>query len=415
MASTWKDGTKPTRYPGILKTPTGFRIRVRATDPRNGTMKEANQNFEGITLEQAIVKQAELKAGLRSISRPEEQSRRRFAEYAESLTRDKIARGKLSSESTKVQWASVLDLHLIPAFGGWYLDAIRRQDIQAWQLEQAKRVRAGELSPHTANQRLRVLFTVLRAAVIDLDLERDPTRGIEPLDTSTWKTYTEEEPNALTPEEVARFLAKANVVAPQHYAFLALGFATGRRPSELRPLRREGPTPDILWADGVMLVRRSETKGVVMDKTKTGRKLRVPLPVELTEILRWHVRNLPAGPMRDSDLLFPSDVGGFRSSTCLTKPIAAILKATGITKHISPRAMRRTYQDLARQAHVHDFVARAISGHETVEMHDHYSTVAGDEVRQGLGRVIQLVGLRRGDAGGEVTQKQALQGTNKAA
>jgi hypothetical protein len=52
---------------------------------------------------------------------------------------------------------------------------------------------------------------------------------------------------------------------------------------------------------------------------------------------------------------------------------------------------------------VHDFVARAISGHATAEMHDHYSTVNGDEVRAGLGRVISLVGLaatRGGYAGG---------------
>ena len=101
--------------------------------------------------------------------------------------------------------------------------------------------------------------------------------------------------------------------------------------------------------------------------------------------------------MRDSELLFPSDVGGFRSSTCLTKPIRTILRAAGITKHISPRAMRRTYQDLARAAKVHDFVAEAISGHATIEMHRHYSTVDGSEVREGLARVIELAGLRRGD------------------
>jgi hypothetical protein len=30
--------------------------------------------------------------------------------------------------------------------------------------------------------------------------------------------------------------------------------------------------------------------------------------------------------------------------------------------------MRRTFQDLGRQARVHDFVVRAISGHATVAM-----------------------------------------------
>jgi hypothetical protein len=71
--------------------------------------------------------------------------------------------------------------------------------------------------------------------------------------------------------------------------------------------------------------------------------------------------------------------------------------------------MRRTFQDLCRAAQVHDFVARAISGHATVEMQEHYSTVDGQEVRAGLAKVISLAGFRRasgektdaGDAGGD--------------
>ena len=58
MAS-WTAGCKPTRYPGIYKTKTGYRVRVRAIDPRTGTLKEANRDIEGITLEQALVMQAE--------------------------------------------------------------------------------------------------------------------------------------------------------------------------------------------------------------------------------------------------------------------------------------------------------------------------------------------------------------------
>jgi integrase len=87
---------------------------------------------------------------------------------------------------------------------------------------------------------LRVLLATLRQAVADLELARDPTRGPRPLDTSTLHTYTEEEPNALTANEVRGFLAKARETYPQHFALFALGFATGRRPAELRPLRRKG-------------------------------------------------------------------------------------------------------------------------------------------------------------------------------
>jgi hypothetical protein len=64
----------------------------------------------------------------------------------------------------------------------------------------------------------------------------------------------------------------------------------------------------------VLLVRRSETCGEVMERTKTGRHLRVQLPEELMQILRWHAQALPPGPERESDLLFPSTTGGYRSS-----------------------------------------------------------------------------------------------------
>ena len=104
-------------------------------------------------------------------------------------------------------------------------------------------------------------------------------------------------------------MAKARELYPQHFAMLALGLATGRRPSELRPLRRNGPTPDILWDEGVLLVRRSEARGEVMDRTKTGKRLRIPLPRELMDILQWHVDNLPEGPMRESEFR-PPDIRG---------------------------------------------------------------------------------------------------------
>jgi hypothetical protein len=54
--------------------------------------------------------------------------------------------------------------------------------------------------------------------------------------------------------------------------------------------------------------------------------------------------------------------------------------------------MRRTFQDLGRAANVHDFVAKAISGHATTSMQERYS-VSGEEVRTGLAKVIALAGL----------------------
>lgn len=62
----------------------------------------------------------------------------------------------------------------------------------------------------------------------------------------------------------------------------------------------------------------------------------------------------------------------------------------GLSKHITQRALRRTFNDLARAAQVNDLVTRSISGHLTERMQHHYSTVNGGEQRAALAKGISL-------------------------
>ncbi len=192
------------------------------------------------------------------------------------------------------------------------------------------------------------------------------------------------------------FLSKLRELFPQHFAMAALGFATGLRPSSLRPLRRSGPTPDVILTSGVLLVRRSQTRGKeVMETTKTARHQRVSLPKDLVSILEWHIDSLPEGPMADSELLFPSETGGFRAPSVLDKPFRVVAKTLHLRKRITARAMRRTFQDLARAAEVRDIVTRAVSGHATEDIQRHYSTVHQNEIREGLARIVDLGEFRK--------------------
>ena len=230
--------------------------------------------------------------------------------------------------------------------------------------------------------------------------------GIKNFDTSE-HVYTEEEPNSLTVEEMPAFLSKMRELCPQHFAFVCLGFFLGHRPSTLRPLRRSGPTPDVLLDEGVLLVRQSHTEGdEVMATTKTKIRQRITLPPVLVDILRWHIdTQLTTDAMRESELLFPAEDGGFRSRSALKKPFVAVATAIGLKKHVSPKAMRRTFQDLARAAEVKDIVTRAISGHATETMQHHYSTVAAEEKKLAIAKVIELAGVRKALARGDVTPR----------
>jgi hypothetical protein len=180
--------------------------------------------------------------------------------------------------------------------------------VEAWRAGIGKLVGRGVYSPATANGWLAILRHVLKRAKCELRLSFDASEGIPAFDTSEHPTYTEEEPNALTSEEAAAFVARMKDEFPAQYAMAFLGFATGLRPSTLRPLRRGGATPDILWDEGVVLVRRSHTIGdEFMNTTKTKLRQRITVPPEVMDVLRWHVAaQLTTPEQKASELLFPA-------------------------------------------------------------------------------------------------------------
>ncbi len=63
-------------------------------------------------------------------------------------------------------------------------------------------MKAGECSPVTVNNWLRLFRGIMNEAVDELGLEKNPLLKVRRLDTSAHVTYTEEEPNALTPQRL---------------------------------------------------------------------------------------------------------------------------------------------------------------------------------------------------------------------
>ena len=115
-----------------------------------------------------------------------------------------------------------------------------------------------------------------------------------------------------------------------------------------------------MWDEKIVLLRRSNPLAQeIVDETKTPLDQEIPVPDALMRLLKEHVGALPPGPMQDSDLLCPATTGGMRSRSVLDKPFRHVLRDLGWTLRLTPRGMRRTFQDLARQANVHDFITRA--------------------------------------------------------
>lgn len=409
---------KPVR-PGVYRLKDGGHfVRGKLTDPATKRPKEITAVLRHATKPSDAERELEkLVAAERAELTGEILESPPWSDFAVSVLEERIRKKDIESDSTIDRWKEALRV-LIPVFGHRAAAEVRRVHIDRWingQLatwmtdgkpSKRKRRVKGELvevnyvtkiKPTTANGWLRILKTISNAARLKFELVKSAFDGIEFFKEG--RIYTREAPNSLPPDVAARFLEIARAKYPQHYAMMVLGFATGLRPSSMRPIRHKGPEPDIDWKTGLLIIRRSHSRRQkAMDKTKTGKDSEIYLPPALLDLLRWHVAALPK---TDSDLLFPGRGGRFRARGVLAKPFEAIVVELDVPYRVTPRAMRRSFQDVARQAAIHDVVTRSISGHATEEMQHHYSTAQAAEQRDALSKIAARLAVEKGEKRGE--------------
>jgi len=397
----------------------GFRVRGHVTDPNTGRMREVNRALPHCR--RATVAARELETALEAIRRGSAaaagQEIPRFAAYAVELFGRKVAANDIASAAGREKWGSILEKHLIPRFGDWFLDKITKIEIERWK---TSLVEAG-YAPTTVNTLLSVLKAIYSAACDDYKALENPAIKVKPLSLKRHRTYSDEAPNALAPGDVWRFLDEVRVRCPEHYGMIYLGMVTGWRPSMLRPLRRKGPHADINWDTGVVKARRSHTVGdETMEGTKDGNDWVVKLPAEAIGVLRWHVERLDrenerrrkrspenAAALDRSELLFPAEPngrnrgGGFRTKSSLNRPFEICANAIGLSYQLSPRALRRSFQDLCREAGISDVLARGICGHTTPQMTARYSTPWLEEKQAAIGKLIDFAAAKRARAGSQ--------------
>ncbi len=80
--------------------------------------------------------------------------------------------------------------------------------------------------------------------------------------------------------------------------------------------------------------------------------------------------------------MFPSSVGKPIWNSRISEALAAARKRAGIRERFTSHGFRRSLTDLLREAAVDPVVAKAITGHQTDRMREHYSTVRADDIRR---------------------------------
>ena len=392
---------KPTRYPGVLRLTEGrYRIRAKVQDPRTGRIREIDREVEARSPSDAAMERDRLRA---EASNPiAEVERPRLGPFAESWLE---SRGAELKASTAERYGEALDLHIAPVFKHWYLDAITENDIAKWRDGMTG-------APATRNGRLRVLRTLLEAAVPRY-IAFNPAARVG----SVREVRVDDEPNRLTAAEVRKVLDELRKEHDEERATLDL--ALSERPGLRHRLPmaypialtlvstggRWGEVSALRWSDideqaDVIHIRRAHWNGIV-DTTKTGRTRTVPLTPELATALLDHRKLLVAAqhPGLDDGLVFPSTKGELRVVSSIRKPLRRALAAAGVTRRQTVHGLRRTFNDLVRQVASGE-VVRAMTGHVTERMTEHYSHVAATEKAAAVARVFRVI------AGGDATPER---------
>lgn len=393
---SWNKDLASTRFPGIWKTATGYRVRVRAVDSRTGRLREANRLLDGIELNAAVEEQARMRRELAAAAPTK--ARMRVGDFARLWIASKAA---VVAENTLEGYVFALESHILPAVGDMFYDAVGPLEVQgmvqAWRGKRRKF--GGSYSDTSIADWFRIFRNMTRDAMAQLGLQLDPT-----LRVSLGEARVSVKAPAATPTEVLAVIEAMRRRRPGSYALLHALACTGQRFCHVSALR---------WADvdfDARLIRFDKKQvngkgGAVSEKKPTT--LLAPLMDELAVTLLQHrarLGKLEYG-VEQGDLVFPSRAGSHKRPSTLKAAIAASSRDAGVTARVTPHRMRYLFTDLLRQAGVDAVTRKAMVGHVTDQMQEHYSTIDMGERRAAMAlvgeRLKELRAAGGGDLGGD--------------
>ena len=413
-----KKAAQPKRQiaPGLWQLNTNlYEIRVRGTNAQDGKMYSRWRTFAGTRME-AFAEHARLQDELRTAPPPQPRAAKRrqvaateaasgtdatnaietnaatpqvetLATFALSWLSIRLARGDWR-ETTAEKYAVALDLHILPMLGRTPLEELKARAIEHALTEWAKKYERS-----TVNGWLRALRTLLNDAMADGLIAHNPASRVRALRERSSETGGDEDDwaNALSPTELDAYLRSWKLLYPEHLPLIVTLVLTGLRWCEATAL---------MWTDieaaettGVLRIRRSQVRAIVRNTTKTGKRRIVPFPPELATVLREHRQRTveEQHPGLQGGWVFANGAGKPKDNGALYQHNRKVLKHAGITKRVTIHGLRRTATDLLRRASVDPVTAKAIIGHTTDRMREHYSTVSQDEARAIGASLISLV------------------------
>jgi integrase len=250
------------------------------------------------------------------------------AEYLRYIEHDRARR-----KTTLADYRSIIDAHLLPAFGGLRLEDITMAMIETWA-RGVERQRPGDapLRNRTRNKILIVLHGIFRRARKVYGLPSNPVAEVE-----RRPEHDSGDIDVFSPEEVHALIRAA--ADERDAAVYALAAFTGLRMGELRALRWR----DVDFPRAVVRVRGSFAEGV-LTSPKSGKVRSVPLIDEAAQrVAKLGEREFFTG---DDDLVFCEAAGGYLDDDRLRRRYMKALEAAQL-RRLRFHDLRHTFGTLA--------------------------------------------------------------------
>lgn len=384
-----KSEAVPTGVPGIKRDgPDRFLVVATWNDPKSGRRRKR----EGIapTFEEAVV----LRRRLRTEAGREQPTRMRLGDFAPLWLRKK--KGELAL-TTVERYVTCL-AHITARFGEYWIDALDETDIEGWLDDALRRGRA----PATVNSWLRVLRGLLRGAVRKRLRWDNPARLVRARREGRTRG---DRARALTAAQLGKLISTAarlgatGAIAPDLSRLIQVVAWTGVRRGEVLALE----WTDVV--DGELHVVRAASRGrVKTTKTDDPRLIGIApaLRAVLEEQREW--LRLVEHPGRASGLMFPTEErharlrarrtgaepSWVRAESCTKAPLERIIEESTLPR-ITLHSLRRSYENLLRQAGVDEQVRRTVAGWRSTETQAIYAGVDPAERRKAALAVMNLV------------------------
>jgi len=364
-----------------------FVVQARVRQDRTGRTLERTKTLPpNAMIEEALAARAKLVRDVRegNLEGSTPASSTTLTDYVQRWLERKVAEGL--RDHTIDRYTEALSHHILPVLGSLYVDQIASRDILHWQdTASTKLMRNGKpFSRWSVNSWTTVLRSIVSDLVVEYELPRNPCHGVR----GVKKPRSPRAMRKLNVGQMQEFLRLARLHCPQHHAIAMMLCLYGLRWEEASALHWKHVDEKAME----LHVVQSQVRRKVYPTKNEHHKV-LPLLPEVLDALKWERERLrvSSNPGLGGGLLFPGQKGEYRLPSSVSKAWKAVSKAMGLDFVVTPHDLRRSYQNLLRQASVNMVVQQALMGHSSDAMTQHYSHVDMEEKRAAQEKVISLL------------------------